>query len=268
MPDLLALWLLAVAFVFEDPAIVESSGLVVLDGRVVTTNDSGDTGRVFVVDPRTGRTVGTTAWSRDPVDVEALAPAGRGHVWVGDIGDNDAERASVSVARVPVGPSDRDADVPAYELTHPSGGRDAEALLAHPITGRLHVVTKGLFGGEVLVAPESLRTGAANPLQSVGRAPALVTDGAFLPYGGAVVLRTYSRAVVLAYPSWEQVTSWELPRQEQGEGLAVTGTDLLLSTEGERSEVLREPLPPEAVAADVLGSPAWAALRVLPWGFG
>ena len=126
----------------------------------------------------------------------------------------------------------------------------------------------GIFGGEVLAAPARLRSHTANPLESVARAPALVTDGAFLPYGGAVVLRTYGRAVVLAYPSWEQVASWELPSQEQGEGLAVTGTDLLLSTEGERSAVLREPLPPGAVAADLLGSPAWTVLRVLPWHLG
>ena len=89
--------------VFEDPAIVESSGLVVVDGLFVTTNDSGDSGRVFTVDPATGETVGVTHWSDDPVDVEALAPAGGGEVWVGDIGDNRAERASISVVRVPVG---------------------------------------------------------------------------------------------------------------------------------------------------------------------
>jgi hypothetical protein len=79
------------------------------------------------------------------------------------------------------------------------------------------------------------------------------------------VVRTYRRAVVLAYPSWEQVTSWELPRQEQGEGLAVDGGQVWLSSEGEGSQVLREPLPPEAVAADLTGSPGWAALRMLPW---
>ena len=46
---------------FEDPAeIVESSGLVVDDGLLVTTNDSGDCGRVFTVDPATGETVGVT----------------------------------------------------------------------------------------------------------------------------------------------------------------------------------------------------------------
>jgi hypothetical protein len=117
----------------------------------------------------------------------------------------------------------------------------------------------------VLAAPEALRAGRTNPLRAVAQAPALVTDGSFLSHGGAVVLRTYGRAVALAHPSWEQVASWELPQQEQGEGLAVDGTDLLLSTEGERSEVLRVPVPPGVLAADLLGSPAWEVLRMLPW---
>ena len=77
-----------VVFSFRDHEIVESSGLAVVDGLVVTTNDSGDSGRVFAVDPATGKTVGVTEWADDPTDVEALAPDGHGGVWVGDIGDN------------------------------------------------------------------------------------------------------------------------------------------------------------------------------------
>ena len=61
-------------FAFADPAIVESSGLVAQDGLVYTTNDSGDTGRVFAVDPASGETVGVTRWAAEPTDVEALAP--------------------------------------------------------------------------------------------------------------------------------------------------------------------------------------------------
>src|SRR3954447_22202072 len=70
-------------FSFQDGDIIESSGLVVVNGLVVTTNDSGDTGRVFTVDPATGRTVGVTGWGNDPADVEALAPLGDHEVWAG-----------------------------------------------------------------------------------------------------------------------------------------------------------------------------------------
>ena len=53
-----------------------------------------------------GETVGVTGWTADPTDVEALAPAGPGSVWVGDIGDNRGLRDSITVAEVPVQPGD------------------------------------------------------------------------------------------------------------------------------------------------------------------
>ena len=254
------------AFRFTDPDIVESSGLVaatgVANGLVVTTNDSGDSGRVFAVDPTTGDTVGVTTWSPDPVDVEALAPAGPGHVWVGDIGDNRRLRSSVEVLRVPVGRGEIAARPETYELVYPDGARDAEALLSHPLTGQLFVVTKGVFAGTVYAAPMRLRSDAPNRLREVAQAPGIVTDATFLPGGGAVVLRTYSTAYVAAFPSWQPVASQELPQQDQGEGIALDGRALLLSSEGARSQVLRVEVPPEAAAAD-LRSPAWTSLRWL-----
>jgi hypothetical protein len=251
---------------FGDPAIVESSGLAFTatarGGLVHTVNDSGDSGRVFTVDTATGSTVGVTSWDTDPVDVEALAPAGRGHVWVADIGDNRRVRESVEVLRVPVGQGERTATPQAYELVYPDGSRDAEALLADPLTGRLHVVTKGVFAGTVYAAPPRLRTDRPNRLVEVAEAPGIVTDATFLPGGGGVVLRTYSTAHLTAYPSWQPVASWELPEQDQGEGIAYAAGQVLLSTEGARSEVVAVDLPAEAAPTDLAG-PAWSALRWL-----
>lgn len=255
------------AFRFSDPDIVESSGLVVLPGTntgglVVTTNDSGDSGRVFTVDVSTGTTVGVTSWTPEPVDVEALAPAGPDHVWVADIGDNQHVRDSVEVLRVPVGRGDRTATPAAYELVYPDGPRDAEALVRHPLTGQLFVITKGVFAGTVYAAPPRLRADRPNRLREVGEAPGIVTDATFLPGGGAVVMRTYSTAHLTAFPSWQPVSSWELPRQDQGEGIALAARELLVSSEGLRSQVLKVPLPPEAGATD-LSSAAWTSLRWL-----
>ena len=231
------------AFAFRDRAIVESSGLVVDGEFLVTTNDSGDGGRVFTVSA-SGQTVGVTTWADDPVDVEALAPAGPGHVWVGDIGDNSSARDSVSVTRVPVGEGDRSVTEPAIRLVYPDGPHDAEGLLAHPTTGRLYVVSKEVFGGTLYEAPEGLDESADNRLRSLGQVAGLVTDGGFLPDGRHLVLRTYSRAFVYTFPGLEAVGDLELPQQEQGEGLAVidAGT-VYLSSEGARSEVLRLRLP-------------------------
>lgn len=261
------------AFRFADPEIVESSGLVVLPGRgrdddlVVTTNDSGDAGRVFAVDPATGATVGVTSWATDPEDVEALAPADPAHVWVADIGDNRHVRDSVDVLRVPVGRGGRIVEPEAYELVYPDGSHDAEALVSHPVTGQLFLITKGVFAGTVYAAPHRLRADRPNRLTEVGDAPGIVTDATFLPGGGGVVMRTYSAAHLAAFPSWQPVESWPLPDQDQGEGVALAGSDLLVSTEGARSQVLRVDLPAAAGATD-LRSPAWTSLRWLATAYG
>ena len=130
-----------VAFSFQDHDIVESSGLAVADGLVVTTNDSGDTGRVFAVDPATGETVGTTGWGNDAQDVEALAPLDDHEVWVGDIGDNLEQRDSIQVAPVPVGRGNADLDGPIYDLVYPDGAarrRDPDERPRHRPAVRRH----------------------------------------------------------------------------------------------------------------------------------
>jgi len=229
---------------FQDPAIVESSGIVVRDGLVLTINDSGDSARVFAVDLASGRTVGTTTWDADPLDVEAIAPAGPGEAWVADIGDNSGDRTTVEVTRVPVGRSDLAVEGDAYELAYPDGPEDAEALLRHPVTGRLYVVTKGVLGGTVFEAPSTLSSGSVNRLRAIGDAPGVVTDGGFFPDGKHLILRNYTTAFVLTYPGLEPVGSFALPPQQQGEGIAVAADGrVYLSSEGVRSPLLRVPLP-------------------------
>ena len=241
-----------VLFSFNDPEIVESSGLAVVAGLVVTTNDSGDSGRVFTVDPGTGDTVGTTQWTSEVADVEALAPGPEGTVWVADIGDNAVERESVSVSRVPVGPDDTSAEVPSYELVYPDGPHDAESLLAHPRTGRLWVVTKEVFGGTFYAAPEALSADGPNRLQRIGRvgeAFALATDAAFFPDGRHLIVRGYTAAAIYEFPSLTEVATVDLPRQQQGEGIAVDDEGrVLLSSEGVHSDVLRLRLPRDVLA--------------------
>ena len=229
---------------FGDPAIVEASDLVVDRGLFVTTNDSGDTGRVFVVD-RHGRTVGVTHWSDAPTDVEALAPAGPGAVWVGDIGDNLGRRPDVTLTRVPVGRGDRTVHPVSYRLSYPGGARDAETLVRDPETGRLYVASKDVFGGTLYAVPHRLSADRVTPLRRVGRVLPLATDGAFFPDGRHLLVRGYGSATVYDWPSLQTVASFDLPAQPQGEGIAVAADGhVYLSSEGARSAVLRVALPP------------------------
>jgi hypothetical protein len=227
-----------VEFSYRDPAIVESSALVVVDDLFVTVNDSGDSGRVFVVD-RSGATVGVTSWDGDPVDDEALAPAGSGSVWVGDIGDNSGSRESVEVLEVPVDRANEHVVPERYELVYPGGGRDAETLMANPRTGQLFVVSKNLFAGTVYAAPRRLSTAHPNRLRPVADSLGLATDGAFFPDG-----RHYATATVYTFPGHEKVGSFPLPEQRQGEGIAVDADGaVFVGTEGQFSDVLRVELP-------------------------
>ncbi len=234
---------------FADPAITESSGLVAAADHLLTVNDSGSDPVVYVVDADTGKTAGHTTYAEEVVDVEALAAGPDGTLWVGDIGDNGAQRTNVAVYRLPL-PAPGEASVAAerFELAYRNGPRDAETLMVHPRTGRLFVVSKGLLGGQVFAAPEALNPGLS-VLRPVGRVRGMITDGAFLPDGRHAVLRSYSRATFYETTGWTAVVDIRLPEQPQGEGLAVgldedgEPTRLLLSSEGRRAPVLAVPLP-------------------------
>lgn len=246
-------------FRFQDPEVVESSGLALTDeGLVVTVNDSGDEARAFVVDPATGRTVGTTRWEGGAEDVEAVAPTGGNLVYVGDIGDNGADRDTVSVIRIPVGAVDQDVPGERFTLRYADGAADAEALLVHPRTGRLVVVTKAVLGGQVYVAPEDLAGRGVTTLRPRGPVMSVVTDGAFLPDGDHLVLRDYTRAVVYTWPALDPVAEVDLPEQRQGESLAATAAGtLLVGSEGPRSPVHEVAVPDlgEASPSSPSGTP-------------
>ena len=102
----------------------------------------------------------------------ALGPCPAGScIYVGDIGDNEAERDRITVYRVPE-PEDAiaSATAEAIDASYPEGPHDAEALLVTP-DGRLYVVTKGETGAVGLYRyPADLRPGVVAKLQIVGKA--------------------------------------------------------------------------------------------------
>jgi hypothetical protein len=236
---LLALLALHLVFHFSDPRVAEASALVDLGDVMVTANDSGNAPLLFVVDARTGETRRTVRFAAVNTDTEALAPAGPHAVWVGDIGDNLAERTEVQVHRVPLdgGP------VTTYRLRYADGPRDAESLFA--LDGRLYVVSKELFGGGAFyAAPAHLDAGRVNVLRRVAAGPSIATDAAAFPDGRHVLVRDYGSATLYAAPSFREIGSFALPAQQQGEGLSIgPGDRVRISSEGVGSAVLQVPLP-------------------------
>lgn len=240
--------LAALSFTFTDPAIDESSGLVDFGDYLVTVNDSGGDPVVFIVDPATGDTIGHTWFADAVVDPEALAPAGPDEVWVGDIGDNRANREHVTVYRVPTGPGEQQVQAPAYRLVYPDGPRDAESMVYSQ--GHIYVISKGLFGGHMYRAPKQLDPDGLNELELVGPVAIWATDAALFPDERHILVRGYGTAAVLTFPDLVPVGVFDLPAQPQGEGVSISAEGVIrLSSEGQFSQVLTIELPEEIAAA-------------------
>jgi len=249
-----------------DPRIVESSGLTAspTDPDVVwTVNDSGDSARAFAVSLKTGRTVGLLKERTDARDFEAMTsgrdPSGRPMLWIGDIGDNNADRTSVvlRLLREP-SPTKHTTLTPVnLRVRYPGGPSDAETLIWTP-AGRLLIVTKQLFGGRVLeVPPAAVRTALAGHsvetpalARLVGRvSQGLPTDGVALP-DGRLVIRDYEGATVYEPPAYDGKAlmaqarlSW--PLQDQGETVAAIdgGRSLVVGSEGKDEDLLQVAVP-------------------------
>lgn len=255
-------------FTLAGSAISESSGLAASrrhPGVLYTHNDSGHAPRVFALGPD-GRTRAVlTLRGVRARDWEGIAvgpgPGGRPTIHVGDIGDNlGGKWRTITVYRFPEPGTLGDATVPAarIRLRYEDGPRDAEALLVHPVTGRLYVVSKKQRGAAIYQAPERLSTTGVNTLRRIAGINLQVTDGAFSPDGQRFVLRGYFNAKEYAPPARE-LGQVPIPLQRQGEGLTYTsdGNALLLSSEGVGSTVYRIPIEGAPVAEPAV-SPAAA----------
>jgi hypothetical protein len=238
--------------VLSDGRILESSGLARsgYDDRVLWThNDSGDLPRLFAVG-KDGTTQGVLTLSGvNAVDWEAMSRLrhsdGTSWLYVGDIGDNARLRGEISVHQVeePRERGDQSVVPTTYRFRYPDGRHDAEALLVHPRSKRIYIVTKNYYGGGIYVAPSSLSTTEVNELTRVADAPRNVTDGAIM-YDGRMVLRNYNGAFVSSGPG-EALTWFPLPSSMQGESLAVAPgyQTIYVGSEGYRSSVWEVPLP-------------------------
>jgi hypothetical protein len=221
----------------------EASGLAAsrsVPGRLWSHNDSGQP-VLFALDARgsvTGRVL-LSGVAVDDWEAVAVGPCPAGScLYVGDIGDNDAERKRITVYRVqePSGAEPSLAVKDAFHATYPDGPHDAETLLVTP-AGRLFIVTKGDTGPVGLYRfPEELRPGATHRLERVGRLresgqPAdreRITDGSMSADGQWVVLRTtqsltFHNTAELTAGNWREARRVDLEAlgEVQGEGVAI-----------------------------------------------
>jgi hypothetical protein len=132
----------------------EVSGIV--DGRATPNtfwvhNDSGDTARFYAINHQ-GTLLGTFPLAGAPSgDWEDIAigskPDGGNYLYLGDIGDNDANRPSITVYRTDEPQTTTSATIPtgdysAAHLQYPNGPRNAESLFVDPLTNTSFIITK------------------------------------------------------------------------------------------------------------------------------
>jgi hypothetical protein len=229
-----------------DPAIVEASGIVASrrhPGIFWVHNDSGNPPALFAV-RRDGSLVRSYRVEAPNVDWEDIALDGSGHLYLGDIGNNDLRLPIRAIHRLdepdPAGPDDGKPLKPTASTFHgfPAGARfDAEGLFVD--RGKAFVVTKRFDGKEAEVfavkldppapllrpsLPERVATlpGCVEPVTGAALSP----DGKLL----AVVTTRAARVYQAESGGWSPVASvpFEAPDVE---AICWDGADLVLASE-------------------------------------
>lgn len=229
------------------PELAELSGLASDGQRWFAVPDGGQRLEVFVLEPGTCSIEDVITADINPYDVEDLALAADGTLWLADTGDNDRDRETVALHRLAPG-----GDATLFRLVYPDRPHDAEALLLDG-SGVPHIVTKDLLGTSGVYRPAApLRAPGPTPLERVASVrlgptdtpggpvgdtgSTLVTGAALSADGSVLALRTYTDAYLYPVTGGDIVTALSrppvripLPGEPQGEAVALMPDGTLLS---------------------------------------
>ncbi len=253
-----------------DANLVEVSGIAASarnPGTLWMHNDSGDRARVTAVaeSGATRVTYSVTGAAAEDWEDMAIGPgpvAGESYLYLGDIGDNGANRDDIVVYRIPEptvsgGGSQALAGAEALTLRYPDGPRNAEAIFVDPRSGELFIIEKSSDGGPVSIfgAPADLVAGSTTELTRVGALDVpdgssnAVTGAAISNDGTAIAVRTYGDVRI-----WNRVEGQSIaaaldgdscrgPRPSERQGEAVTflpdGTGYYTVSEGAGAAIHR-----------------------------
>ena len=245
----------------------ESSGVAASrahPGLFWSHNDSGGGAWLYAFD-RSGKSRGRwkvpSARASDWEDI-AIGPGpkrGVSYLYIGDIGDNQSSRKFVTVYRIPEPDPDANAGETAraesFRLRYPDGAHDAEALLVHPKTGDLYIVTKARGSDSETLVFKAAAPLAASKVIEMKKTTAVrltaslftmliggVTGGEISPDGTRVVLCDYLKAWEAVLPkggSFDSVwrAEWreiDLGGRKQGEAVCYRhdGRAVIATSEG------------------------------------
>jgi len=224
-----------------------------------THNDSGDGPFLYCLDARIDscgvwRVTGADAFDWEDIAIGPGPRPGEPYVYAGDIGDNIDQRDDIVVYRVPeplvggggVVPTKASpaatAPAEAIRLRYPDGPQNAEALLVHPTTGDLYVITKSPSSATVYKAVAPLDPTRITVLTAIGalrlgtgtRGPELVTGADISPDGRRVAVVTYSSGYELELPAGADRFDavWDQPPTPVAVGLRLQGESVAYRLDG------------------------------------
>ena len=245
----------------DAPDLGETSGIVISranPGIMWAHNDSGGQAALYALDLgghliRRFEVSGPV--NNDWEDI-ALGPGpepGADYVYIGDVGDNLAQRERVQIIRVaephvdgPGEPAKLDGAA-TFELRYPDGAQDAEALVIDPQTARPYIITKRVSAPRVYRAATDLDADGVTSLERVVTMAAvgpLVTAADVTADGLHLALRTYStvyqfeRPANSAFESLFTAAACPIDAYDHGQAEAVAyspdGGELYTLSEGEQ----------------------------------
>lgn len=135
---------------YLDEKIQETSGLSLMNGKLYTFNDSGNSPELFELDKTTGEIINTVKINGKNKDWEALANDGK-NLYIGDFGNNGGTRRDLEIYKIPFENNtlkndsiklisfeypEQEEFIPKYSETN----FDAEAMIY--LNGKIHLFTK------------------------------------------------------------------------------------------------------------------------------
>ncbi len=234
-------------------------------------NDSGDKARIFAVNLAGALLSELALPGVQAIDWEDIAVGpgpqpGKTYLYLGDIGDNLANRKTIQVYRAaePLvdpglpGASQNLTGIEKLELRYPDGAHDAESLLVDPWSGDLMLLTKDEDGkSKLYLAKAPLQAGTVVDLVKAGKlefgkgvlpGDALATAGDISADGLSIGLRSRDTAFEWRRLPGESVAMTllaapcvvALAQEDQGEafGYAADGTGFHTVGEGKGSKML------------------------------
>lgn len=258
--------------VVESSSLVESSGLAssrCSDDLYWSHNDSGETPTLFALDS-SGRNLGEFLVSgAENVDWEDIATAKdeKGcEIYISDTGNNYGLRKefAIYIIREPLLDSSTNPRSPLlaeklsfkYDISPAETAPDAEAMIVHPATKEIFIITKEKSGpAQVYMLSESEGKADSMTARKIGQVvvpsipPGLITGGDVSPDGKRLVLVDYLGAYEFSlsdlnseFPKIfeESPTLIRFGKRTQGESIAYTrdGASLLATSEGVKSPIV------------------------------